>query len=41
MLAGGGGGDMLSGWRGTNAGSMYAPRPTNDLSDERSHGQGL
>src|SRR5215475_15912069 len=30
----GGGGDILSGWRGTNAGSMYAPRTTNELSDE-------
>ena len=29
----GGGGDMLSGWRGTNAGSMYAPT-TNNLTDE-------
>ena len=28
-----GGGDMLSGWRGTSAGSIYAPR-TNELSDE-------
>jgi ATP-binding cassette, subfamily B, multidrug efflux pump len=28
-----GGGDMLSGWRGTNAGSMYAPTRDN-LSDE-------
>ena len=34
MLAGGGGGDILSGWRGTNPGSMYAPRTTNELSDE-------
>src|SRR6266853_163118 len=34
MLAGGGGGDILSGWRGTNAGSMYAPRATHELSDE-------
>ena len=34
MLGGGGGGDILSGWRGTNAGSMYAPRSTNELSDE-------
>src|SRR5437867_12677224 len=34
MLGGGGGGDILSGWRGTNAGSMYAPRTTNELSDE-------
>ena len=34
MLGGGGGGDMLSGWRGTNPGSMYAPRTTNELSDE-------
>src|SRR6266853_1503530 len=34
MLAGGGGGDILSGWRGTNAGSMYAPKTTNELSDE-------
>src|SRR5712691_8230891 len=31
---GGGGGDILSGWRGTNPGSMYAPRTTNELSDE-------
>src|ERR687892_2818362 len=29
----GGGGDMLSGWRGTNAGSMYAPSK-DMLSDE-------
>ena len=29
----GGGGDMLSGWRGTNAGSMYAPT-THNLTDE-------
>ncbi len=29
----GGGGDILSGWRGTNAGSMYAPT-TNNLTDE-------
>src|SRR4030095_12504470 len=34
MLGGGGGGDILSGWRGTNAGRMYAPRSTNELSDE-------
>src|SRR5919205_21431 len=33
MLAGGGG-DILSGWRGTHAGSMYAPRTTHELSDE-------
>src|SRR6266511_4457360 len=29
----GGGGDMLSGWRGTNAGSIYAPT-TDNLTDE-------
>ena len=29
----GGGGDMLSGWRGTQAGGMYAPT-TNQLRDE-------
>src|SRR5215510_13764264 len=34
MLGGGGGGDILSGWRGTNAGSIYAPKTTNELSDE-------
>src|SRR2546425_5433009 len=34
MLGGGGGGDILSGWRGTNPGSMYAPKTTNELSDE-------
>ena len=28
-----GGGDILSGWRGTNAGSMYAPR-ANELTDD-------
>jgi ATP-binding cassette subfamily B multidrug efflux pump len=33
-----GGGDMLSGWRGTNAGSMYAPR-ANDLTDDAIVGQ--
>ena len=33
-----GGGDMLSGWRGTNAGSMYAPR-ANDLTDDAIMGQ--
>src|SRR4029453_187991 len=39
MLGGGGGGDILSGWRGTNAGSMYAPRTTNELSDETNVGK--
>ena len=34
MLGGGGGGDILSGWRGTNPGSIHAPRTTNELSDE-------
>ncbi|MBM3224268.1 MAG: ABC transporter ATP-binding protein, partial [Candidatus Tectomicrobia bacterium] len=29
-----GGGDILSGWRGTNAGSIFAPTSTNGLSDE-------
>ena len=29
----GGGGDMLSGWRGTHPGGMYAPT-TNQLRDE-------
>ena len=33
-MHGGGGGDMLSGWRGTNAGSMHAPHAAHDLSDE-------
>jgi ABC-type multidrug transport system fused ATPase/permease subunit len=32
-MQGGGGGDMLSGWRGTNAGSMHAPTGDN-LTDE-------
>lgn len=34
MLGGGGGGDILSGWRGTNPGSIHAPRTTHELSDE-------
>src|SRR5215467_2546069 len=34
MLGNGGGGDILSGWRGTNAGSIYAPKTTSELSDE-------
>src|SRR2546427_9424609 len=34
MLGGGGGGDILSGWRGTNPGSIHVPRTTNELSDE-------
>ena len=34
MLGGGGGGDLLSGWRGANPGSIHAPRTTNELSDE-------
>ena len=33
-MRGGGGGDILSGWRGTNAGSIHAPRATHELSDE-------
>jgi ATP-binding cassette subfamily B multidrug efflux pump len=33
MISGGGSGDMLSGWRGTQAGSIYAPR-TDNLRDE-------
>jgi ATP-binding cassette subfamily B protein len=33
MLSSGGGGDMLSGWRGTQAGSVFAPT-ANTLSDE-------
>jgi ABC-type multidrug transport system fused ATPase/permease subunit len=32
-MQGGGGGDMLGGWRGTNAGSMHAPTSDN-LTDE-------
>src|SRR5919108_3370445 len=34
MIGGGGSGDILSGWRGTNPGSIHAPRTTNELSDE-------
>src|SRR5882672_8015439 len=33
MRGGGGGSGMLSGWRGTHAGGMYAPT-TNSLTDE-------
>lgn len=35
----GGSGDILSGWRGTNPGSIHAPRTTHELSDELSVGK--